>query len=178
MQRSLRHGVSLVVLLALVALAGSAFGQQRAFQERVFGGGHELSLSGGYLPLDPYSKAVSGGLSYAWHLGEAVSWRALDLRLTNSWSTDLKEDLLGSGRATVDQFERPALLATSDLIMEPFHGKQSFLNRGDVRVAVYVLAGGGVVQLESSDEAAWRPALDLGFGFRVYVLPWLSLIHI
>lgn len=175
--RAGRGGLAAVLAAALLLFSG---GELRAgvsaVQQRVYGGTHELALGVGYLPLDPYAKGATGGLSWGVQLGQTVAWRVLDLRYAKSWDTSLKEDLLWAGQATLERFASPEALLSSALLLEPFYGRQSLLNRGDVHTALYLLAGGGAISFRNgADERDVQPAVALGGGLRCWLGRSVSL---
>lgn len=149
-------------------------------QPRAYHPGHEFRIASGYLPQDAFYKGTTADFSYTYHFSDAVSWEVF--RGVYSWNhdTDLVRRLRDEFKVTNDPYEKVQYLISTHAQLTPFYGKQTLFNRGVVHQELYFLAGpGGVGWVIHENGRAdrpknFRPAFDLGFGFRWYASRFLS----
>src|SRR5439155_18477388 len=88
--------------------------------------------------------------------------------------TDLVRRLRDEFKVTNDPYEKVQYLAATHVQFSPFYGKQTVMNRHVLHNELYFLAGGGGVGWvihengRSDRPKNFRPAVDVGFGFRWY----------
>ena len=149
-----------------------------AIQRRKYQMAHELRLSLGALPVDPFEKGWSASLAYTVHF-EYVSWEIFQVTGALLTSTDLKNELIDTFAIPPDNFAGPRFAVTTGLEVAPFYGKQAAFNDGIVHQALLIGIYGGVIfgDRDSITETLSdvRPALGLGLGWRFFVDETVSL---
>lgn len=145
-------------------------GSVSALQDRAYRMQHELTLSGGVLPLDAFYKGLYAQVGYAYHFTDAFAWQVGRGAYSYSAKTGLREQLERDFGVLPTAFEEVQFFVGSDLLFKPFYGKLSLLNRAVVHGEVFFLVGGSVFKFTN----AFRPAVNLGGGGRVFVSRWVS----
>ncbi len=149
-------------------------------QDRRFRPGHEFRLAAGWLPQNAFYKGTSFDFSYAYHFSDFVTWEVL--RGAYSWNhtTDLSRRLRSEFDVDNDPYEKAQYLLSTHVQFAPFYGKQALLERWIVHHELYATTGIGGVgwALHENGKAdrltSFRPAFDLGVGFRWYSSHLLS----
>lgn len=176
--------LAFAVLGALCApdLAAAQYGEpseRQAIQRRKYDLNHELSLSLGSLPLDPYQKGWSVSLGYTLHLNDYWSWEIVQVTGALLTSTDLRDELINFFAIPEEDFAAPRFMLTSGLELSPFYGKQSWLNDPIGHQQLLIGVYGGVAFGDRGDIAGtledFRPIIGLGLGYRLFVSQSLSL---
>lgn len=145
-----------------------------SIQTRQYRPRHEFRLATGYLPQDAFYKGTTVDFSYTYHFSDAVSWEVM--RGVYSWNhdTDLVRRLRDEFTVTNDPYEKVQYLLASHLQITPFYGKETLFNRHIIHQELYFLTGpagvGWVIHENGHADRPknFRPAWDLGFGFRWY----------
>jgi outer membrane beta-barrel protein len=123
-------------------------------QNRKYRLGHEFTLAGGALPLDPFFKGATVGGRYTFHVND---FHAVELSGHYSFNFDtyITEQLLQNFGVQRDSL--PGLTALFDLnyVVKPFYGKFALANRKLLYQEVYFVAGAA--------GSYWTDA-SLGFG--------------
>lgn len=156
--------------LALLAWASPAWAEGApAIQELRFRPGHELTLGVGLLPLDAYTKGVTGALGYLVHLDDHLAWRVAEVAYASPYASDLRRDLELSYGVPESRFARSTLLATSELVLQLLYGRESLLNRAALWSATSVSLGAGGVMVREDEEDTPYPAAVVGLGYKLFV---------
>lgn len=174
---------AMTLILALAALsqsfAGSAAAQSaeeevaydsRAVQNRHYSGTHELALFGGILPLDAFTKGITIGGGYTWHINDTWAWEVVNYNYSFPFDTDLKAKL-DPFDLEPTPFEVLEHLITTNLLIKPIYWKGAFFGDSIIHGEIGFLVGGGVGIYSRSQ----RAAVDFGLSFRFYLERWLSL---
>lgn len=156
-------------------------GSLYSIQPRKYQPGHEFKLATGFLPQDAYYKGTTIDFSYTYHFSDVFAVEAL--RGIYSWNhkTDLVRRLEEEFQVENDPFEKVQYLISSHVIVTPFYGKQTLFNRAVVHQELYFIGGvGGVGWVlqengRSDRPTEFRPAIDIGAGFRWYVSKMVSV---
>jgi outer membrane beta-barrel protein len=170
---------ALIFTLAF-AIAGAAAAQvdeyvdddtRGVIQNRKYKLGHEITLSAGTLPLDPFFKGLTAGGRYTFHIND---WHAVEVSGHYSYNLDsyLTEQLIQN--FGVQRQDLPGLIAVVDLnyVVKPFYGKFALANRTLLYQEVFFDVGGTFSYW--SDES-FRLGPDIGGGIRFFITPWFSL---
>lgn len=144
-----------------------------AVQNRRFGLGHELSVGVGLLPLNAFSKGLTVGGGYTYHLSHTWAWEVVGFAYSYGLDTGLKKELLENFEVEPTQIEAVRYFASSSLVVKPLYGKFAWLNRSVVHAEVFLALGGGVGRYQNP--AALRGALDAGLGLRLHMGPHSSV---
>ncbi len=145
-------------------------GSVSAIQDRAYRMQHELTLGVGVLPLDAFFKGVYAQVGYTFHFNDAFAWEVGRAAYAYPVMTGLREQLqrdfgvLPTSRDVVEYF------VGSNLMWSPFYGKLSVLNKSVVHGEMFFLLGATLYKYTT----AFRPALNLGGGGRVFVSKWVS----
>ena len=83
--------------------------------------------------------------------------------------SDLRRDLEHSFAVAEKAFVEPKVLLTSDLVLQPLYGRESFLNRGAVWTATCVSLGGGAVLMREGTDHLPYPAAAVGLGMKLFL---------
>lgn len=170
---------TLLVGPQLAAAAAPEGPPRAAVQERRYGSSHELRLALGSMPLDPFQKGWTAGLSYTVHLDDLWAWEMVQVTGALLSSTSLQDELIGTFARRPEEFAAPRFMATTGLEISPFYGKQVLFNQDTVHGAVLVGAYAGVMfgdrpTLGETFEDI-RPTVGGGLGFRVHASELVSL---
>ncbi len=140
-------------------------------QNRKYRLGHELTLTAGTLPIDPFFKGVTAGLSYTFHINDfhAVEVGGLGSYNIDSYLTQQLLDLFGVSRASLPGLQA---LVYVNYVLKQFYGKFALANRTLLYEEVFFDVG---VQATYWSDATIRVGPDFGGGVRFFVFPWLSL---
>jgi hypothetical protein len=169
-------------LAAIAALAATsvfplfAFAEEKedrvAIQRKKYVMAHELRLSLGALPVDPFEKGWSASLAYTIHF-DYVAWELFQLTGALLTSTDLKNDLIDTFAIPPEDFRAPRFAATTGLEIAPFYGKQALFNDTIVHQNLLLGVYGGVAFRDPAEIAesanALRPVAGAGIGWRFFV---------
>lgn len=169
--------LALSTLLGAALLAGGptsarAASERQAVQERKYGSTAELRLALGSMPLDPFQKGWTAGLSYTHHLDPLWAWEVLQVTGALLTPTSLRDQLVDTFARRPEEFAAPRFMITTGVEASPFYGKQVLFNQSTLHGTVLLGAYGGAIfgdrpTLGETLEDA-RPALGGGLGFRVY----------
>ena len=191
---SLKLGCVALALLPAVAAAeeGSFFAGSEAdpsdvgaaIQNRLFSMNHEVDLSVGSLPADPYYKGYTLGLGYTWHFHDAFAWEILRAAYSANVNTHLKEEVLrvtgGSGQDAAG-FSEISVMGSTRVVFKPLYGKQSILNSATLHLEAFLSLGADVLYVEGVPGRRGIPrdrvlfGFDFGGGVRVFANHLLSL---
>lgn len=155
-------------------------GTTYVIQPRKFRIGHEFRLATGYLPMDAFYKGAAFDFGYGHHFGDFFS---AELRGLYSWNhdTDMRRRLNREFQVDNDPFEKTQYMIWANFRVTPFHGKQVVLNRVIVHQELFFFGGPGGVGWAYAENgrsdvpSEFRPAVNLGAGFRWYLSPRLSV---
>jgi outer membrane beta-barrel protein len=156
-------------------------GTSYVIQKRRYQIGHEFRLGIGYLPMDAFYKGTTGDFGYSYHFNDFFSWEVLRGLYSYNQDTDLRARLNEEFDVENDPYEKTQYMIFTSFRFTPFYGKQTILNRAIVHQELYFLAGpGGVGWVlhengRSDVPTAFRPAFNIGAGFRWYVSRMVSM---
>jgi hypothetical protein len=171
-----------IALLAMPGLARAADdegdGERAAIQRLKYKMAHELRLSLGAMPVDPFQKGWSGSLSYTVHF-DYVAWEVFQVTGALLTSTDLRNELIDTFAIPPEDFAAPRFAATTGLEVTPFYGKQALVNDLILHQSFIVGIHGGAVfgDRESITKTLTdaRPAIGAGLGWRFFLDKTFSL---
>ena len=156
-------------------------GSTYIIQKRKFTIGHEFRLAGGYLPMDAFYKGTTGDFGYSYHFNDFFSWEVMRGLYSYNKDTDLRARLSEEFDVENDPYEKTQYMIFTLFRFTPFYGKQVILNRVIVHQELYFIGGpGGVGWVlhengRSDVPTAFRPAFNIGAGFRWYLSRMVSL---
>lgn len=141
-----------------------------AVQNRQYMQGHELTFAVGSLPLDAFTKGLTLGGGYTWHINDLVAWEVIHAGYSFGIDTSLKSDLLNFD-VRPSAFEVVHTYAMSNIVFKPVYWKAAALNRGLSRGELMFTLGGGYGWLTASN----RVALSAGTAVRLYANEFMSV---
>ncbi len=174
---------ALVCLFALLASRSLAqdpeeFGGVTAVQERAYRMMHEIDVSVGVLPLDPFSKGLYAQGSYTAHFTDFFAWQVARGGYAYTVKTSLRSQLERDFGVLPPAFEEIQFFVGSDALFKPFYGKLSVVDKWDLHFEVFFIVGVTVFKFNVPDVAlgrAFRPGVNLGLGGRLFLSKVLSL---
>jgi outer membrane beta-barrel protein len=177
-----------MLLVCLAPLAAQAQeelenpGVVLAVQDRTYRMNSELMLAVGVLPLDAFTKGISGEVSYTYHFSDSFAWQIGRFLYSYNVATGLQNQLTRDFGVNPTAFPQTNWIAGSDVMWTPIYGKFAWLNGSVAHFEIYGLLGLSVAnQRISSDIAAgttsttFLPGLDFGIGWRFYITKSVSL---
>lgn len=169
------------LLVGLVGLvAASAFAQDAehpdavsAIQERAYRMQHEVDLSVGVLPLDPFSKGLFAQAGYTAHFTDFFAWEVARGGYSYTVKTELRNQLERDFGTLPTAFDQIQFFLGTDVLFKPFYGKMAVGNRWVVHGEFFLLLGGSVYKYTQATD--FRPGVTAGLGARVFLNKVLSL---
>ncbi len=146
-------------------------GTVSAIQQRAYRMQHELTLSGGVLPLDAFYKGLYGQVAYTAHFTDHFAWQIGRFAYSYAAKTSLREQLERDFGVLPTSFEEVQFFFGSDVIWKPFYGKFSVLNNWVWHVEAFLLLGASAFKFTN----VFRPGVNVGLGFRLFLNQWVSL---
>jgi len=140
-----------------------------AVQNRLYDATHELTLLGGFLPLDAFTKGATLGGSYTLHFSPVIGWEVVQFLHSFPVQTSLRDDLAAFDLSPTP-FEVLENLVTSTFVFKPVYWKGALLNRSIIHGELMLTAGGGYGWFTRSG----RACVSLGAALRLYTNRLLS----
>ena len=136
--------------------------------------GHEFSLSGGVLPMDAFTKGLTGTFRYTLHFNDFNAWEIGGITYSYGIETDLRQQLRDNFGVQPDANGLRQILGflETNYIMKPIYGKLSLFNRLLIYNELYFNVGGAV---SLYDDFSFAPGPGYGAGIRFFIWDWLSL---
>lgn len=165
--------------LALIPIGQPDGSERSVVQARKFSLGHELSLSIGSMPLDPFEKGWSAGLSYTMHFGGTFSWELLNAAAALLVPTALRNNLVDRFGRRPDEFSAPRAMVTTGFVVAPLYGKMALLDGLVIHQALFLgvhagaMFGNRPTVLGMLEDV--RPSAGLGVGYRMFFNEWFSM---
>ncbi len=123
-----------------------------AVENKLYEPKYDLTLNLGFLPLDAFYKAVTGGFSYTYSMNSYLAWEILNGQYASVEDTGLKLDLLKNFNA------RPAgildsiqMMAVTSLVYTPIYLKSLFFNETLRHGTIDLIGSLGTVGFNSGD---------------------------
>ncbi len=132
---------------------------------------HEISVSGGFLPLDAFYKGVTANVSYTFHFNDHFAWRVARGTYDAVIDTGLKKQLQQQFGVLTTDYPQVQWMAGSDLIWNALYGKTAFMNALVLHLSLYLVLGGDAVKTQTEV----LPAVNFGGGIRFFLTEWLSM---
>jgi outer membrane beta-barrel protein len=177
-----------LLLLCLAPIAAQAQeelenpGVVLAVQDRTYRMNSELLLAVGVLPLDAFTKGLSGEVSYTYHFSDSFAWQIGRFLYSYNIATGLQNQLTRDFGVNPTAFPQTHWIAGSDVMWTPIYGKFAWLNNSVAHFEIYGLLGLSVAnQTISTDIAAgttsstFLPGVNFGIGWRFYLTKSVSL---
>lgn len=149
-----------------------------AVQERAYRMMHEVDVSVGVLPLDPFSKGLFAQAGYTAHFSDFFAWEIARGGYAYTAKTSLRSQLERDFGQLPTAFEEIRFFVGSDVLFKPFYGKLSIADKWDLHGELFFILGVTVFNFNVPDDAlgrAFRPGVNLGIGGRVFLSKVLSL---
>jgi outer membrane beta-barrel protein len=149
-----------------------------AIQNRRFQLDHELTVSGGVLPVDAYYKGVTATGSYTIHFSPSWAWEVAQVTWAYNVQTDLMRKLIQvsnaqGGRNSPAGIPAIQWIAATHLVVKPLYGKQALFNTQVLHLEAYLQAGPAVVVMTGA-ERKYDLGVDIGGGLRFWLTEGLS----
>ena len=161
------------------------FRPKKVIQERLYQPRHEFRLGLGYLPQDPFWKGYGPELAYVWHVGDWVEWEVLRAAYFVHLDSEIRRQVAAEFDIAKDPYEKVGYMVFSHVRWAPFYGRYTVLNRGVTHQETFLSAGAGMIGWTEAEgpradgvspgEGGFRPAFDVGLGFRFYTSRRTSL---
>lgn len=145
-------------------------GSVSAIQDRAYRMNSEFALAVGFLPLDAFTKQVYAQVSFVYHFTDLFAWQVGRGAYGYNWSTGLKAELEKSYGVLPTTIDVVQFFVGSDLMFTPFYGKTAVLNKAVIFAEAYLLLGVTVFKYTN----AFRPAVNVGGGVRLFQNKWVS----
>lgn len=174
-----RAPLGALLACALLALPAAAQpeaddpGAPTAIQERGYKMMHEVDLSAGLLPLDPFTKGLFVGGSYTAHFSDFFAWEIARGGYSFALKTELRNQLERDFGYLPTAFDSPQFFAGTDVLFKPFYGKLSVSNRWSIHGELFFMLGGTFFKFSAPTD--FRIGPTLGVGARVFLNKTLSL---
>ncbi|MFH0900465.1 MAG: outer membrane beta-barrel domain-containing protein, partial [Pseudomonadota bacterium] len=121
-----------------------------------------------------FAKGVAFGGSYTLHFSDMWAWEVGHFSYSYGVDTGLKKKLLDYPTSVIPtSLERLQYFASSSVVLKPFYGKFSWLNRSVIHTEIFFVAGAGVGRYENPN--SYRGSLSGGVGLRLYLSKHTSL---
>jgi outer membrane beta-barrel protein len=153
-----------------------------AVQDRTYRMSGELMLAIGVLPLDAFTKGLSGEITYTYHFNDSVAWQIGRFLYSYNIATGLQNQLVQDFGVNPTAFPQTNWIAGSDVMWTPIYGKFAWLNNSVAHFEIYGLLGVSVANQKVSSEVnagttstSFLPGLDFGIGWRFYLSKSVSL---
>ncbi len=166
-----------LLLAAALALPCAAYADDESparvsvVQKRQYTMRHEISVSGGFLPLDAFYKGVTVNVGYTYHFNDHFAWRVARGAYDKTLDTGLKRQLEQQFGVLTTDFPEVQWMAGSDLVWNAFYGKTAFMNAFVLHLALFLVLGGDAVKTQTEV----LPAVNFGGGIRFFATDWLSV---
>jgi outer membrane beta-barrel protein len=177
-----------MLLLCLLPLAAQAQeelenpGVVLAVQDRAYRMNSELMVAIGVLPLDAFTKGISGEISYTYHFSDSIAWQIGRFLYSYNVPTGLRTQLQRDFGVNPTAFPQTNWIAGSDFMWTPIYGKFAWLNSSVAHFEIYGLLGLSVANQRISNDVAagttstiFLPGIDFGIGWRFYITKSVSL---
>lgn len=169
----MRSVLLLVCLFSAAAFADDDEAPARVsvIQKRQYTLRHEISVSGGFLPLDAFYKGLTVNVGYTFHFNDHFAWRVARGTYDKAIDTGLKRQLTQQFGVLTTDYPEVQWMLGSDLIWNALYGKTAFMNLLVLHLALFLTLGGDAVKVQTDI----LPALNFGGGVRFFATEWLSL---
>lgn len=136
-----------------------------AVQERRYRMQHEVALSLGVVPNDPFTKGLYGQFGYTAHFTDTFAWNVARGAYVYNVKTDLRTQLERDFSQPPTAFDQIQFFVGSDLMWTPIYGKISVANTFDIHGEFFLYVGGTMFKFTNS----FRPGVNFGLGGRVFL---------
>lgn len=183
----MRHRSALVALVIACGLGAAApaaaqyddeevGGYAVVIQNRKFQMGHELTLSGGLLPLDAFYKGFTGTFRYTLHFDDFQAWEIAGGTYSLNLETGLKRQLRENFGVQPDSkgLEQLDGIVETNYVLKPIYGKLSLFNRMLIYSEIF-FSTGLAVAVYRGQGFLFLPGPSFGTGIRFFVSDWLSI---
>lgn len=153
-----------------------------AVQNREYRTLHEFHASVGTIPADPYTKGLTLGGGYAWHVNDLWAVEGHYSWVFN-FSSSLRDKLEGNFAIPSTRFDKFKMFGKLGTLFKPLYGKLAWLNDSQVYGEFYLSLYAAVAQLEGGERTDDYPqgkperlafGGSPGFGIRGYINRYLS----
>src|SRR5688572_25941600 len=131
--------------LGLTLMLMAATPATPAIQKRKHSLGHEFTLSVGSMPVDPFEKGWTAGLSYTVHFSQPWSWELVNATAALLVPTALRDNLIGNFGRRPEEFAAPRAMLTTGIAVTPLYGKLAFLDGMIIHQALFAGVHAGVI---------------------------------
>jgi outer membrane beta-barrel protein len=176
-----RKSQTMIKIIAFLALMLCMSGTSQAdiydvpkvttVQNRIHDYSSELTVQGGYLPMDPFTKYISYGGSYTYFFSDFTAWEVVNANMNSPLVSGLRTDLQESFRAEPARFEVLQYHITSNLSFTPLYTKNLLFNSKIVYSEISFVAGAGVASFTSGTKGC----IDVGIIMRYFLSRSLAL---
>lgn len=137
-----------------------------AVQDRKYRLEHELAAGVGTLPTDPYTKGLTLGGGYTWHVTDLWAVEAHYSWVFN-FGASLRDKLEGNFAVPPSRFAKLEMFGQLGTLFKPLYGKLALLNDTQVYGEFFLSAYGVVARMEGgrkTDEEPQGKGQRLAFG--------------
>jgi len=177
--------VSLFLFLAFIipiTLFAEDGDKMVAIQAKKYNLKHEVTVGPGFLPLSAYYKGFTLGGGYTYHFSDFYAWRFVNFQYVKNISTGLKGSLEKNFGATPAAFSKISYYINTDFVITPLYRKMILFNKTVLHGETFFLFGAGAFKFggqggvtgAAPENGEFRPAFDIGVGFRIWFNEWLS----
>ncbi len=156
----------------------SAFSQELdeatySLQQRKYHLRHEFFIAPAFLPLDAFEKSVAGNVSYTFHINDGWAVEMAQVAYALNIDTGLKNDLRRLFGAAAVERDSLQYYGSINAVVKPIYRKLILFNRTIFHGETFFNLGAGPFKFKG--QTGFRPAVNIGIGFRVFLNDWASI---
>jgi outer membrane beta-barrel protein len=123
----------------------------------------ELTVYGGFAPLDSFVRYATIGGSYTYFFNDFLGWEVANAYYASSLPTGLEQELTNRfGAASEDKFDTLNYFGTTNVVFTPFYSKHLLFNDTIVYGEISLVAGIGLAKFDTGNVNC----ADIGAMFR------------
>jgi len=154
-------------------------------------GSLELTGTVGVMPYDSLVNHVMAGGRLAWHIADHYGWELADVQLTFPTITSFTTDTVRDNGISNLQTPQLKLILGTNFLLSPLYGKIRIFSRNVVYYDIYIVAGGGVANVnvlqfastgkgiagtQTTLSSSMNPMFDFGFGLKFFVNRAMAIV--
>lgn len=178
--------VTIIIIIAICSYGAEVFAESEnseqvfAVQKKAFHRDHEIGMTFGSVVDDDFYNIFPIGIKYTYNFNDYLGWEVARGEILMTQEKDIKGMLENDFGVTPSEFSEPQYMIHSHLVLKPFYGKDSVLNRGILNHESYFLVGGGIVNYEKQysygdPDTENALSISLGYGIKYFLSRSCSL---
>jgi outer membrane beta-barrel protein len=127
------------------------------------------------LPLDPFTKTLTGEVTYTYHLSDQLAWEMFRAFYADSFKTSIRQQAEQDYGVAPSTFEEYRFGVSSSLEVAPAYGKFSLMNDNVLHAELLLAVGPMVAWMEQNNVAQIKVGPIGGIGLRLFANDTLSV---